>query len=225
MLFTYRIASGLKRLLRKRCRVLIAIVLLLGVGALAVLYQCVDARAGVDRARRADAIIVLGSAVWPGERPSPSLAARTQHALALYHAGYATHLILCGGIGVNPPSEAEVMRRMAIGAGVPASALVLEDQSHSTEENLANAKRLMEARGWHRAIIVSDPFHLLRAEIIARDLGIEAYGSGATTSPRWMSPGNRAWYTAREALALVWYYAGRAFGTPAWLYGLLKGKL
>lgn len=201
------------------------VALLLFLAVLVVLYQQVDARAKIDGARRTDAIIVLGSAVWQGERASPSLYARTQHALALYRAGYAPALILCGGLGGNPPSEAEVMRRLAASAGVSADALILEDQSHSTEESLTNAKALMDARGWHSALIVSDPFHLLRAELIARDLGIDAYGSGASDSPTYTAPQLHAWYTAREAVALVWYYTTRVVGEPAWLYGILKGKI
>jgi uncharacterized SAM-binding protein YcdF (DUF218 family) len=117
------------------------------------------------------------------------------------------------------------MRRLATSAGVPASAMILEDQSHSTDESLANAQALMNARGLKSAIIVSDPFHLLRAEIIARDLGIEAYGSGASNSPTYTRTNQRVWYTLRESIALVWYYATRVAGEPAWLYGILKGKI
>ena len=61
---------------------LVAVALLLFLAVLTVLYQQVDAHSRVDEARRVDAIIVLGSAVWPGERPSPSLYARMQHAIA-----------------------------------------------------------------------------------------------------------------------------------------------
>ncbi len=215
----------LKTLLKRKMFVLVAVALLLFLVALAVLYQQVDARARVDEARRADAIIVLGSAVWAGERPSPSLYARTQHAIALYRAGYAPALILCGGLGNNPPAEAEMMRRIAASAGVPADALILDDKSHSTEENLANAKAIMDARGWRSALVVSDPFHLLRAETMARDLGIDAYGSGASNSPTYTAPQLRVWYTTREAMALVWYYTTRVVGEPVWLYGILKGKI
>lgn len=200
-------------------------VFLVGVCVVALLYQRVDTRAREDRARRADVIIVLGSAVWANERPSPSLNARMQHAIGLYRQGIAPYLILCGGVGKNPPSEAEVMRRLAVSAGVPADALVLEDRSRSTEENLANAKKLMDARGWQTAVIVSDPFHLYRAELIARDLGMEAYGSGAPSSPTFVRAVMRVQYTVREAFALVWYYATRMFGEPRWLYEMLKGKI
>lgn len=195
------------------------------IGVVMILYLRVDARSQVDATRRADTIIVLGSAVWSGERPGPSLAARTRHAIALYKAGYASHLIFSGGLGRFPPSEAEAMQRLATSAGVPADAIVLEDQSHSTEENLANSKALMDAHGWHSALIVSDPFHLLRAETMAHDLGIEAYGSGASDSPSYTQAPWRIWYTTRESVALVWYYGTRVFGEPTWLYGILKGKL
>lgn len=208
----------------QRVRLMLGMLLVL-LSILAGLYARVDARAREDRARRADAIIVLGSAVWPNERPSPSLNARVQHAIALYHQGIAPYLILCGGVGKNPPSEAEVMRRLAVSAGVPADALVLEDRSHSTEESLTNAKRLMDARGWQTAVIVSDPFHLYRAELIARAAGIEAYGSGAQASPTFVRTWTRVQYTVREAFALVWYYATRAFGEPRWLYEILKGRI
>ncbi len=192
---------------------------------LGLIFQRVDARSRVDSARPADVIIVLGSAVWSGGRPSPSLNARTQHAIALYQAGFAPNLIFCGGLGGNPPTEAEVMRRLAASAGIPANAMILEDQSHSTEESLANAKALMDARGFKTAIIVSDPFHLYRAEVIARDVGIHAYGSGARNSPTYTRANQRAWYTIRESVALVWYYATRVVGEPAWLYGILKGRI
>jgi uncharacterized SAM-binding protein YcdF (DUF218 family) len=201
-----------------------SVVGLLALGLL-ILCQRVDARSRVDGARRSDAIIVLGSAVWADERPSPSLYARAQHAIELYRAGEAAHLILCGGLGKNPPSEAEAMRRIAMNAGVPAEALVLEDRSHSTEENLTNAKALMDAHGWRTAIIVSDPFHLMRAEMMAHDLGIEAYGSGANASPTYTSAPMRMWYTFREAIALVWYSVSQTIGEPTWLYGILKGKI
>ncbi len=190
-----------------------------------ILYYCVDARAQVDAARRADAIVVLGCAVWPGERPSPALSARTLHAVELYKAGYASHLILTGGVGAYPPAEALVMQRLILAAGVPADDLVLDDRSHSTEENLANARDLMQARGWQTALIVSDPFHLLRAEMIAHDLGMIAFGSPASASPTYTAWNRRVWYTAREAMALVWYSSSRVMGEPAWLYSILKGRL
>ncbi len=214
-----------RHFVKRRFLIVLALCGLLLLVALGVLYEQVETSSRIDEARRVDAIIILGSAVWPGGHPSPSLYARTQHAIQLYQAGYAPHMILCGGLGKNPPAEAEVMRELAVQAGVPSGALLLDALSHSTEENLANAKALMDANGWETALIVSDPFHLLRAQIIARDLGMEAYRSPAANSPTYTTPQLRFQYTAREALALIWYYATRVTGEPTWLYAILKGRM
>jgi len=154
----------------------------------------------------ADCIIVLGSMVWPGEQPSPSLRARTERGLALYQAGRAPALILCGGVGTYPPAEAEVMRRLLASAGVPAEALFLDDTSTTTVENLRHARAIMDAHGWRSALVVSDPFHLPRAGLIARDLGIAAQPAPAWDSPAYTRRRDRAWYTLREAVALPWYW-------------------
>ncbi len=201
---------------KRRFLVVLALCALLVLVAVGVLYEQVDTSSQTDEARRVDAIIILGSAVWPGGQPSPSLHARTQHAIHLYRAGYAPHMILCGGLGQNPPAESEVMRELAEQAGVPSEALFLDTLSHSTEQNLANAKALMDEHGWRTALIVSDPFHLLRAQIIARDLGIEAYRSPAVDSPTYTTPNLRVRYTARETFALIRYYATRVIGEPPW---------
>ncbi len=214
-----------RRPVKRRFLVIAALCGMLFLVAVGALYVWVDSAARVDEARHVDAIVVLGSAVWPGGRPSPSLYARTQHAIELYRAGYAPRMILCGGVGQYPPAEAEVMRQLAVASGVPSDALLLDDVSHSTEENLANAKALMDRHGWQSALIVSDPFHLLRAQIIARDLGITAYRSPAADSPTYTTPELRVRYTTREAFALVWYYATRIVGEPTWLYAILKGRI
>ncbi|MBI4785536.1 MAG: YdcF family protein [Chloroflexi bacterium] len=224
-MFANVIIAVVKTSVRRRIWILPLCALVALLVVVGVLYQRVDAQAQIDQAQPVDAIIVLGSAVRPSGRASPSLNARIQHGIALYKAGYASHLILTGGLGQYPPTEAEVMRRLAAAAGVPAEAIVLEDTSHSTEEQLTNVKQIMGARGWRSALIVSDPFHLYRADMMARDLGLVAYGSPASNSPTYTAPHLRVWYTTREAIAILWYQATRAFGEPAWLYALLKGKV
>lgn len=219
------IVGRLQRLVKRRSVIVLALLVLLVLTALGILYEQVDTRAQVDAARRADVIIVLGCSVWPNEQPSPALAARTRHALELYRAGYAPHLIFTGGVGQYPPAESEVMRRIAAAEGIPSDVMLLDDQSHSTEENLANAKQFMDTHGWRTAVVVSDPFHILRAETIAHDLGMDVYGSPAHNSPTYTQWNLRMRYTAREVLALVWYRITRVTGEPGWLYGLLKGRI
>ena len=55
-----------------------------------------------------DVIVVLGAAVWPGGQPSPALQRRVMHAVDLMQRGYAAYLLVTGGMGQYPPTEASV---------------------------------------------------------------------------------------------------------------------
>ncbi len=183
-----------------------ALVLLLALAATFVaLTRAVERQAAVDETRAADVAIVLGAAVERGGRPSPSLRVRTQHAIELYRAGQVKALFLTGGLGRNAPSEAEVMRRLAVAAGVPEAALVLDETATSTQESMAAARAEAERRGWQTALVVSEPFHMLRARQMARDVGLEAYASPAMDSRIQRNERLRRFYTAREAAALLFY--------------------
>lgn len=179
----------------------------------AVTYRSIDELGHRDETGSADVIIVLGAAVWPNEEPGPSLKARTERAIELYREGYASHLIPSGGLGRYPPEEAEVMRRLALEAGIPSEALFLEKESHSTWENLLGARNIMQERGWDTAVIVSDPFHMKRALLMAEDLGLTAHGSPVENSPNYSVPVRRLFYTSREVLALWWYLVQRSWST------------
>ena len=177
--------------------------------AFVVTYWAIDRRSGLDDSAPADVILVLGSAVWPNEQPSPSLRARTERAIELYQQGYAPHLLLSGGLGRYPPEEAEGMRRLAVDAGIPQEAMILDMEAHSTWESMEKARDIMEQEGWQTAIIVSDPFHIERSLLMAGDAGFAAYGSPALDSPTYTIPSRRMFYTSREVLALWWYVVQR----------------
>jgi len=176
-------------------------------------YRSIDSRSGRVDTGPADVIIVLGSAVWPNEQPSPSLRARTERAIELYRHGHASHLILSGGLGRHPPEEAEVMRRLAVEAGIPDEVLVLDEEARSTRESLVRGREIMQQGGWDTAIIVSDPFHIKRSLLIAEDIGITAYGSPALDNPTYTVPARRFYYTSREVVALWWYLVQRSWST------------
>lgn len=123
-----------------------------------------------DAATRSDVIIVLGAAVRNG-RPSPAFAARIRHGIELWKRGVAPKLLFTGGLGHGDlQCESEVARDVAMKAGVPASAILVERQSHYTWENLSEARDLMHAQRLRTAVIVSDPDHLLRSSMMADDL-------------------------------------------------------
>ena len=143
----------------------------------------VVSRSREDQARAADAIVVLGAAQYVG-RPSPVLKARLDHGIDLYKRGLAPRLIVTGGRGTgDTTSEAAVSRRYAIKQGVPADSILAESEGRTTSESMRAVASMMEARGMKRAILVSDPFHMLRLDLIARRLGFTAYTSPTRTSP------------------------------------------
>lgn len=177
-----------------------------------ITYRSIDEQGYRDETRPADVIIVLGAAVWPNEKPGLSLKARTERAIDLYRDGDAPYLILSGGLGDYPPEEAEVMRRLAVDAGIPSGMLLLEKESHSTWESLVGASEIMQERLWTTAIIVSDPYHMRRALLMAEDLGLTAYGSPVYDSPNHRIAARRIFYTSREVVALWWYLLQRPLG-------------
>ncbi|HEY0723734.1 MAG TPA: YdcF family protein [Pyrinomonadaceae bacterium] len=136
-----------------------------------------------DRARPSDAIVVLGAAQYVG-RPSPVLRARLDHALDLWQRGLAPRLIFTGGTGVgDTTSEAAVSRIYALKHGVPDTAILMENEGRTTRESLAAVSAIMHARQMRTAILVSDPFHMLRLRILSTQYGVDAYTSPTKTSP------------------------------------------
>jgi uncharacterized SAM-binding protein YcdF (DUF218 family) len=199
--------------LSRRTRIgLVALALLGGLWLAATL--AVDAYGQVDRAQPADVIVVLGTHVAADGGPSPGLARRADHAAALYRRGLAAAIICTGGPAAGLPSEAAVACARIAAHGVPDGALIREERSRSTEENAREAAALMQARGWRRAILVSDGFHLYRAERLFGAAGVTAYGSPAQATAGPMAPHERLPRAAREVLALAWYALKTALGIP-----------
>ncbi len=136
-----------------------------------------------DEARPAQAIVVLGAAQYAG-KPSPVLRARLDHALELWNRHLASLLILTGGTGSgDTTSEAAVGRTYARKRGVPDSAILVENEGRTTSESMRAVAGMLEVRGLQSALLVSDPFHMLRLRILARRFGFTPYTSPTRTSP------------------------------------------
>lgn len=135
-----------------------------------------------DHAVKSDYAIVLGAAAYH-KNPSPVFKGRIDHALSLYQQGLVTKIIFTGGYGTGAPyAESQVAEKYAIRNGVKATDILIETRSRSTVDNIIEAKALMNSSGFSTAIIVSDPLHLKRASIIARNLNISAVTSPTPTS-------------------------------------------
>lgn len=160
---------------------------------------------GKDRSKPSDCAIVLGAAAY-GNKPSPVFAERINHAVELHRSGTVKYLLFTGGrVTSADKSESSVARTYALAAGVPADAILTEDVSRTTGQNLQQAKRVMGTKGLRTAVIVSDPLHLKRAASMAADIGIEAVTSPTPTS-RYRSFGAKAGFLAREVFFLHGYW-------------------
>jgi uncharacterized SAM-binding protein YcdF (DUF218 family) len=159
----------------------------------------------------ADVAIVLGAAVWDTV-PSPVFAARIDHGIALYRAGRVRRLLFTGGVGTGKRnSEAEVARRYAVAAGVPARDIAVETRSRITFENLREARAVLASPGpAPRVLVVSDPLHLRRAVTMARDLGLDAHPAPTPTS-RYRSWRSKAGFLGREVFFYAQYLVQRMF--------------
>src|SRR2546430_483457 len=134
-----------------------------------------------DEARPAQAIVVLGAAQYAG-KPSPVLRARLDHALDLWNRHLASVLILTGGTGAgDTTSEAAVGRTYVRKRGVPDSAILEENEGRTTSESMRAVAGMLEVRGLQSALLVSDPFHMLRLRILARRFGFTPYTSPTQT--------------------------------------------
>lgn len=132
---------------------------------------------------RFDAIIVLGCRVGPDGEASPALTRRARHAARLYRRGLAPKVVLTGGVGTHPPSEARAAAAVARAEGVPEEAIVLEERSTSTEENALEAAARIDAE---RVLVVSDAYHVFRAERVFRRYfaSVTAVGSHGSSRVR-----------------------------------------
>lgn len=156
---------------------------LAAIGAVLWIVSAVQvlAAANTDAAAPSDAIVVLGAAHYRG-RPSPVLRARLDHAVTLYRRGMAPLVVLTGGTARgDTASEAAVGGRYVRAAAVPDTALRLEEGGRTTAESLRAAAEMLRAEGRTRVVLVSDPFHVLRARRVAERFGLEAVASPTRT--------------------------------------------
>jgi uncharacterized SAM-binding protein YcdF (DUF218 family) len=182
--------------------VVLAVVLLVGSTALAIWYT-----ARQDERDKADAIIVLGSAQYNGV-PSSIFEARLEHALKLYQDGVAPVVVTVGGKKAGDQfTEAEAGAQYLADAGIPNTALLALPTGVDTLESMRAAAAAFEDRGWHSAVLVTDPWHSMRTQRMAEDAGIDAESSPTRQGPAVYSRTTQFRYILRETAAYLLYRA------------------
>lgn len=178
-------------------RVFLIVVFLIPVSILLV-GGAVYLEARTAAAQPSDAIVVLGAAQYNG-RPSEVFQARLDHALSLYEDGYAPMIVLTGGKQPGDVyTEAETGEQYLIDRGVPATAILWENEGRDTWQSMRGVDDVLEGSGVESLLIVTDGFHLLRSELMARELGFSASGSASTGGPIQAWSGTELSYVVRE---------------------------
>ena len=196
---------------RKKAIILASLfVILLIIGYLILTAVSIINYGKLDSKTRCDVAIVLGAGTQNGE-VSPVYRERLNHGIWLYESGYVDFLILTGGIGDgNDISDAKAAKQYVISKAVPEQAVFIEEKSTITEENLENAKRIMDENSLKTAIIVSDPLHMKRAMLMTKDYGIEAYSSPTPTT-MYKSVKTKLQFLIREEFFYIGYCVVRVF--------------
>jgi len=121
---------------------------------------------------RADAIVVFAGGVGENGKAGGGTPERLNEAVDLYRAGYAPYLVFSSGYAYSF-KEAELMRDSAVAQGVPASAIVLEEQARNTYENVKLVDRILRDHKSTSILLVSSPYHMRRATMVWRKLAPE----------------------------------------------------
>lgn len=136
----------------KKLILFVVVVAALAVAAIAMIPRWLGLTDGLQKA---DAIVAISG----GDTP-----ARTNEAIRLYHEQWAPALIFSGAAqDPQSPSNAEMMRQTAIRAGVPPSAIEVEEQAGDTMDNAAETAKIVRAKGYKTIILVTSPYHQRRA--------------------------------------------------------------
>lgn len=133
-----------------------------------------------------DYVIVLGAKLF-GDIPSPALKERLIVAKDYLASNSDTKVVVSGGQGPDESiSEAKAMKKYLVDNGVSEERILIEDKSTSTYENISYSLDLIkEVEGVDKPkiIVATNNFHIFRSKLMAKSLGVKAYGLPAKTPP------------------------------------------
>ncbi|NLA70642.1 MAG: DUF218 domain-containing protein [Clostridiales bacterium] len=130
----------------------------------------------VSDCSQAQCAIVLGSAVYSDGTPGEFLKERLDAGIELYWSGKVDKLLFSGDNGQVDYNEVEAMKTYALEAGVAEEDVFLDHAGFSTYESMYRAQKIFDVDS---AIVVTQEYHLYRALMIGKILGIDVTGYSA----------------------------------------------
>lgn len=141
----------------------------------------------IPKKKHYDFIIIHGAGLLGGERVTPLLKRRIDKAVEAYHKSKNSNIkiIASGGQGADEKiSEAQAITNYLLTeTDVPQDAIILEDQSRTTYENLLFSKEIGEKLVTKpQFLFVTNDYHVFRTSTYARKLKMKGDGLGCRTA-------------------------------------------
>jgi vancomycin permeability regulator SanA len=160
-----------------------------------------------DYRAKADAAVIFGAKANADWSLSPSLSERVGTGVELYKEGLVRKLVMSGAVGDSGVDEPSAMRRAAIKAGVPATAIELDHKGFDTDGTVVQTTALFAGSGVKRVLVVSQPYHLPRVKLAYLAAGWDVRTVPAAPGPEPIP--STPMFIAREVPAF-WVYWLRA---------------
>lgn len=128
----------------------------------------------------ADAVLVLGAAVYRGGQMSAVFADRAGVALEVYRHGLVSKILVSGDHSKNNYDEVNIAKEFFLQNQVPPEDIFVDYAGFNTYDSAKRAKEIFQANS---LIVATQEFHLPRALYLARHAGIEAHGIKADLRP------------------------------------------
>lgn len=153
------------------------------------------------KCKKADAIVAVSGG---------NTSVRAAEAIALYKSGWGNYLIFSGAAAdTSGPSNAEMMKRQAIDAGVPNDAVLTDNKSQTTKQNAEQTEVDLRQYAINRLIVVTSPYHQRRAGLEFRIIAgpsVTIVNHPAPNDPDWpwywwLTP--RGWWLAGSELVKI----------------------
>lgn len=141
-----------------------------------------------------DVAVVFGAGVLPSGQPTEYLRNRIITGVDLYKAGRVLKIVMSGDNSSDHYNEPDAMKRYALTLGVPSRAIIEDFAGYSTYDTCYRTGAIFGIRS---ATLVTQGYHLPRAVMTCRDLGIDAIGVAAIRQGK----DSALTYIAREFLS------------------------
>ncbi len=172
--------------------------------------------------KKYDAILLLGYGLDENDQATQELRLRVKAAARAYRDGYSQIIVACGGTTEGHHiSEAEVMEKLLLEEGVPKTAILLENKSQITIENMRFAAQVLGGAKGRRVLVVTSDYHVRRSVLTAMRAGFRAKGYAAVLEhdESWQEKKSKELAYTVDML-LGWQDEGKS--RPQWTYKLFN---